>query len=150
MSNVIKVTGLVIMLCGIYNPIFAQSHCPASVDEAYNSLMYFLTNDHIQEDRAGIGLTNVSDNEITIMNDNQHSSACQSLKELHPFDQTRSSDEYPGPDKITYYKIRNLYLVVVNNYRFHEVDEDEIWVDMVPAIITVYNSDFERLNWFML
>ena len=132
-----------IVLCEHVN-----AQCPHEVEEVYEDLLTFLNDNRFQQDRVNIGLANISESEITILNDNQHLQECTNLSQEHPFDQSRSTDVYPGPDRITYYKIRDLYVIVKVNRRFFEVDEDEIWVDLVPTYVIVYNSEFERMHQF--
>lgn len=146
MKQTMKIISLLLLLCGLYSSSFAQPYCPNEVTEVFKDLTAFLNSEYTLQSRLELGLANVSESEITVMNDDHHSSECESLKELQPFDQTRSTNVYPGPDKITYFKIRNVYVVVVNNFRLHEVDEDEIWIDSVPSNIFVFNSDFEVLK----
>lgn len=129
----------------------APAQCPNPIDEAYEDLLVFLNDSHFQEYRGAINLTNVTESEIITLNNNQHSFACQAISQIHPFNQTRHVDEYPGPDKVTYYKIRDLFLMVKVNRRAHIVEhEDKMWLDLVPTAILVYNSEFELIHSNML
>lgn len=135
-----------LVLFSVFTFESAHAQCPMGVEEAYEDLLTFLNDNHFQQDRGNIGLANTTESEITILIDNQHAQTCNILSQEHPFNQTRGVDVYPGPDKITYYKIRNLYVIVRVNRRFFEVDEDEVWVDLVPTYVIVYDSDFERIH----
>ncbi|GAB5410763.1 MAG: hypothetical protein BalsKO_31280 [Balneolaceae bacterium] len=129
-----KVTGLLFVIIAINS--VAKAQCPTiEAEESSVIIVSFANSDHWNDVKTRYGLLNISELDIIKLNNQNHSTACNSIM-------NQKSMAAKAKYDLFFYKIQDKYF----NVMLLKQPEEEERIRVGLSFLEIYDSNFNRLN----